>query len=93
MTPSASRTARAIRRPPGTTMPAQVDPTTCGIAALCAVGARAGLVPQLRGYLDADPGTVRATQLRAHRLAAGDTYRWPLSLGTFPLTQIGRAHV
>ena len=73
-------------RPPGTTLPAQVDDTTCGIAAVAAVAARAGGgLPELAGYLDAPRERVVAVQLRAHELASRvGPVRWPESLGTSP---------
>ncbi len=64
-------------------MPRQVDATTCGIAALAAVAARAGRHPQ---YLD--PATPRwqieRFQQRLHVLASRIPPRWPLSRGTSP---------
>lgn len=64
-------------------MPRQVDGTTCGIAALAAVAARAGRHPR---YLD--PATPReridAFQTGLHLLASRVPPPWPLSRGTSP---------
>lgn len=60
--------------------PAQVDPTTCGIAVLSLLAARAGADPH---YLDPD-ADVEAEQKRLHALAARVGTPWPQALGTSP---------
>jgi len=64
-------------------MPRQVDATTCGIAALAAVAARAGRHPQ---YLDSTTPRrqIDRFQQRLHVLASRVPPGWPLSRGTSP---------
>lgn len=83
---------------PARSLPRQVDGTTCGIAALAAVAARAGRHPQ---YLDPETPDwqIAAFQERLHRLASRVPPPWPLSRGTSPWalaalagSAIGRRH-
>ena len=62
-------------------LPAQVDPTTCGIAALAVVAARAGALP---GYLGAGRDHHVRVQQRLHSLAARTVLPWPQAWGTSP---------
>lgn len=64
-----------------TSLPSQIDPTTCGIAALAAVAARAGVHP---AYLDATPGRQAHAQRSLHALAARTGLPWPQAWGTSP---------
>lgn len=61
--------------------PRQVDATTCGIAALAVVAARASADP---GYLTASRERVERTQLELHAIAARIGVPWPQALGTSP---------
>lgn len=61
--------------------PSQVDPTTCGIAALSVLAARSKLG---RGYLTADRASVERAQKRLHAIAARVGVPWPQALGTSP---------
>jgi len=74
----------AVEARPGrgrTALPSQVDPTTCGIAALAAVSARAGMHP---AYLDAPRARQVRTQRSLHALAARTGAPWPQAWGTSP---------
>lgn len=62
-------------------LPAQVDPTTCGIAALAVVAARTGALP---GYLGAGRDHHVRVQQRLHSLAARTVLPWPQAWGTSP---------
>lgn len=76
-TPSADARPGRGRR----SLPSQVDPTTCGIAALAAVTARAGVHP---AYLDAPRVRQAQTQRSLHALAARTGAPWPRAWGTSP---------
>lgn len=64
-----------------TSLPSQVDPTTCGIAALAAVAARSGVHP---AYLDAPRVRQAHTQRSLHARAARTGAPWPQAWGTSP---------
>lgn len=69
-------------RPLPAVMPHQVDGTTCGIAALAAVAARAG-GPQ-HAYLNARRDAVDRIQVALHAQAVRVGIPWPQALGTSP---------
>ena len=85
--PPGATTAAALVRVG--TLPAQVDPTTCAIAALAAVAARAGAAPT---YLGATRGSQVRAQQRLHAVAARTGVPWPESLGTAPWALARLAH-
>lgn len=69
------------RLPVPASYPRQVDATTCAIAALAVVAARAQADP---GYLTASRERVERTQLELHAIAARIAVPWPQALGTSP---------
>ncbi|QWW20066.1 hypothetical protein I6B53_02910 [Schaalia sp. 19OD2882] len=71
----------APRRFPAAHMPVQTNPTTCGIASLAVVAARAGRDPD---YLGAPLESVARRQALLHRLASRTGLPWPRALGTSP---------
>lgn len=72
--------APSALRGAGERLPAQVDATTCGIAALAAVAARVSNP----AYLSAPPAAVERVQKRLHAVAARTGAPWPQSRGTSP---------
>ncbi len=79
------------------TLPRQTDATTCGIAAVAAVAARARRLSVPRSmsggtgeeggaglYLDAGDDRIARVQRDLHRIAARTGIPWPQSLGTSP---------
>ncbi|WP_115727778.1 hypothetical protein [Actinomyces culturomici] len=68
-------------RPAPASYPKQVDPTTCGIATLAVLAARADADP---AYLGEDRDSVVRTQKELHAIAARVGAPWPQALGTSP---------
>ncbi|WP_022868705.1 hypothetical protein [Schaalia vaccimaxillae] len=66
---------------PASSYPRQVDATTCGIASLAVVAARAG---KDSDYLRGDRQRIARTQVALHEVAARVGLPWPKSLGTSP---------
>lgn len=61
--------------------PKQADPTTCGIATLAVLAARANADPV---YLSLSPDKRERAQIHLHRVASRVGVPWPQALGTSP---------
>lgn len=78
--PARSPLPQALLPAPGA-YPKQVDPTTCGIAAIAVLAARAKADP---AYLSRSREGIIRTQEELHALSARIGMPWPQALGTSP---------
>lgn len=85
--PAASPLPESTRRAPSS-YPSQIDPTTCGIAALAVLAARAQADP---GYLSRSRADVARTQKALHAISARAGLPWPQALGASPWALAGLA--